>query len=63
MREWNTIVHKICEETSTFDVLTVVLKHIEIMQKEFEEKKICSKKIEQAKEKIREALELIDPEF
>ena len=62
LKNWDTIVHKLCEEASTHDVLQIVYQHVQLMEKDFKSRKINAEKIEQASKLIEQALKLLDPE-
>lgn len=60
---WDAVVHKLCEEVTTYDVLTICLEHVKLVQQEFEKNKINSTKQKKAIEHLKKALELLNPEI
>ncbi len=62
LKNWDSIIHKLCEEVSTHDVLEIVKNHIQLMVEEFNKNKLNSSKIEEALNHVSIALELLNPE-
>ena len=62
LKNWDTIVYKLCEEVSTHDVLEVVIQNVHLMAKELNKNNIDSTKVESALVLLEQALELLDPE-
>jgi len=62
LKNWDTIVYKLCEEVSTHDVLEIVIQNVHLMAKELNKNNIDSTKVESALVLLEQALELLDPE-
>lgn len=62
LKNWDSIIHKLCEEVSTHDVLEIVKNHIQLMVEEFNKNKLNSSKIEEALNHVSIDLELLNPE-
>lgn len=62
LQNWDTIVHKLCEEVTTHDVLNIVRDHVKLIVCDLEKNKINSEKAKKALKHIEEALILLDPE-
>ena len=62
LKNWDAIIHKLCEEVSTHDVLEIVTKHVEVYAKELKNNKMNDKKAVDALNHLKKALALLDPE-
>lgn len=63
LHNWDSVIHKLCEEVTTYDVLTIVRNHVELMVKDLKQNKINSDKAEKALKHLDEALSLLNPEI
>jgi septum formation topological specificity factor MinE len=62
LKNWDAIIHKLCEEVSTHDVLEIVTKHVEIYANELRINKMDDEKVVEALEHLKKALILLNPE-
>lgn len=62
LKNWDLIIHKLCEEVSTHDVLEIVLKHVSIYIEDLKTHKMSTEKAEQARKHLEAALSLLNPE-
>jgi hypothetical protein len=63
IKNWDTIVHKLCEEVSTHDVLEIVTQHVDLIISDLEKNKYNTAKAIEAKNHLQKALQLLDPEI
>jgi hypothetical protein len=62
LKNWDTIVHKLCEEVTTHDVLSIVTEHVKLIVDDLNKNKIDSSKAKEALEHLKQAIKLLDPE-
>lgn len=63
LSNWDTVVHKLCEEVTTYDVLTIVKEHVKLIIQDLEDQKINSDKAKKALVHLEQALALLNPEI
>lgn len=61
-QNWKAIVEKICEETSPYDVLSVVVEHLNRTSKTAEKMGFKFQNINEAIDQIKAGMQKIDPE-
>lgn len=61
-QNWKAIIDKICEETSPYDVLSIVIEHLSRTSKTAEKIGFKFKNIDEAIEHIKAGMQKIDPE-
>lgn len=59
---WESVIDKLCEEVTPFDVMNVVLKHVKNTAKICEDVNVPNKNLNDFIQQVEEALKLIDPE-
>ena len=62
LKNWDVIIDKLCDEITTFDVLTVIRNNLARKSEELQKNNYDNKKIKNAIQKLDEVLKLIDPE-
>ena len=63
LNNWDSVIHKLCEEVTTYDVLTIVRNHVGLIVKDLKKNKMNSDKAEKALKHLDEALSLLNPEI
>lgn len=62
MQNWDIVLHKLCEECSVYDVLSIISENLKNDLKKIKSLSLKDNKITKALEKISEAMELLNPE-
>ena len=62
LQNWDTVLHKLCEECSVYDVLSIVSENLKNDLKKIKSLSLNDEKIIKAIEKISEAMMLLNPE-
>lgn len=62
VKNWDTIIYKLCEEVSTHDVLSIVTENVKLLVDDLKRNKINNSKAKEAYKHLQKALDLLNPE-